>query len=119
MGAGALSVSAMGSSQTWSATLPWMRNGVDIKSGTSSGDTRAQVTLSSIGGNYDSMWVLFRANDGGWKDVSGGNMNVYEGNSKEVPLNTNVSKGTYMMFVGGNNTLTYVNVSASGNVRFP
>ena len=117
---GAVGVSAMGSEQSWSVTLPAFRTGIDVKSSYSAGDTSAKVSLDYIGDGYEAVWVKFRARpDSSWQDVTDDNRVVYVGDSLTIPLNTPVPSGTYMMLVVGNNNISPINVNADGTVNFP
>lgn len=112
--------SAIGVERSWSSTLPWLRNGVDLLSGTSeTGDRNGEAALTSMGGTFDAMWVLFRANNGGWTNVTNSAI-IYEGQGyKTLALQSTIAQGTQMMLHGGNDDAVPYNVSAAGTVKFP
>lgn len=118
--AGGLTAYASDVFNYWSVILPPWRNAVDITDGFYSGKTSGLVRVNSMGGGYNSMYFLFRAQHGDiWTDVSSAPTVYISSYYSSVLLNKYVSKGTRLMLVGGNDTPTYVNVAAQGEVMMP
>jgi hypothetical protein len=115
----AFALPSFANSGPWSANLPTYRNPQMLLSGTkTTSGQNASVTLSTMGGSYTNAY--FYVEDGTSIVTTQPSPIAYVGGTAVTLAYTTTPKtnDTSLHLYGGNNSYTYVVVSATGNVDF-